>query len=193
MIEICSEDVCTVVSAAKSLTQTLIPEVYRLYDGNKPGTLEAPVSICSGTWGMLLIADKEKGRIFTARLHYPVDAGVCLSGLDIPISITYVEGLLFIIESGQRRIACFDFTGKNVLNPDRMTVKQLQDALKARGLLHNAEKLKRRELEERLSEWIENQNKKDGFPSANEKLEVNKLRVFAIWKSRISQVNGHQL
>ena len=50
MIEICSEDVCTVVSAAKSLTQTLIPEVYRLYDGNKPGTLGASVSICSGTW-----------------------------------------------------------------------------------------------------------------------------------------------
>ena len=50
-----------------------------------------------------------------------------------------------------------------------MTVKQLQDALKARGLLHNAEKLKRRELVERLSEWIEKQNKKDGFPSANEK------------------------
>ena len=66
MIQICSEDVCTVVSAAKSLTQTLIPEVYRLYDGNKPGTLGAPVSICSGTWGMLLIADKEKGKIFTA-------------------------------------------------------------------------------------------------------------------------------
>ena len=58
--EICSEHVCTVVSAAKSLTQTLIPEVYRLYDGNKPGTLGAPVSICSGTWGMLLIADKGK-------------------------------------------------------------------------------------------------------------------------------------
>ena len=66
-----------------------------------------------------------------------------------------------------------------------MTVKQLQDALKARGLLHNAEKLKRRELVERLSEWIENQLTK--------KLEVDKLRVFAIWKSRISQVNGHQL
>ena len=131
MVEICSEDVCTVVSAAKSLTQTLIPEVYRLYDGNKPGTLGAPVSICSGTWEMFLIADKEKGKIFTARLHYPVDVGVCLSGLDIPISITYVEGLLFIIESGQHRIACFDFTGKNLLNPDRMTVKQLQDALKA--------------------------------------------------------------
>ena len=77
--------------------------------------------------------------------------------------------MLFIIESGQHRIACFDFTGKNLLNPDRMTVKQLQDALKARGLLHNAEKLKRRELVETLSEWIENQNKKDGSPSANEK------------------------
>ena len=35
--------------------------------------------------------------------------------------------------------------------------------------MHNAEKLKRRELVERLSEWIKNQNKKDGSPSANEK------------------------
>ena len=85
----------------------------------------------------------------------------------------------------------FRFYRQNLLNPDRMTVKQLQDALKARGLLHNAEKLKRRELVEKLSEWIENQNKKDGSPSDNEK--TGSRQVKRICYLEISQVNGHQL
>ena len=75
VIEICSPEVRQGLQKVQWLVQSLVPEPFRLhvYDGNKQGVLETPVCVCPASWGTLLVADKERGKIFSARLHYPVD------------------------------------------------------------------------------------------------------------------------
>lgn len=80
VIEICSPDVQEGLANAKLIVQTLIPEVYRIYEANKEGVLRSPVSVCPAFWGTVLISDKDKGKIFSARLHYPVDVTEVVSG-----------------------------------------------------------------------------------------------------------------
>ena len=89
------------VCRANWIVQTLVPEVYRLYHGNKEGVLKSPVSVCPASWGTLLVADKEKGKILSARLHYPVDVVEIVSGLSCPVAITYRHGLLLIADVGK--------------------------------------------------------------------------------------------
>ena len=88
VVEICSPEVRKGLQRANWIVQTLVPEVYRLYDGNKEGVLKIPVSVCPASWGTLLVADKEKGKILSARLHYPVDVVEIVSGLSCPVAIT---------------------------------------------------------------------------------------------------------
>ena len=75
------------------------------------------------------------GRIFFARLHYPVDVTEVITGLNNPVGIAYNEGLLLIAELGKKRIVCCDLTGDYFLNPEKMMVKQLRKALNDRKLL----------------------------------------------------------
>ena len=135
VVEICSPEVRKGLQRVNWIVQTLVPEVYRLYDGNKEGVLKSPVSVCPASWGTLLVADKEKGKILSARLHYPVDVVEVVTGLSCPVAIAYSHGLLLIADVGKQRIVCSDLTGDHFLNPDKMTVKQLRKALKDRQLL----------------------------------------------------------
>ena len=73
--------------------QTLIPEVYRICEANKEGVLRSPISVRPAIWGTILISDKEKGKIFSARLHYPVDATEVVSGLNNPEGIAFISPL----------------------------------------------------------------------------------------------------
>ena len=146
VVEICSPEVRKGLQRANWIVQTLVPEVYRLYDGNKEGVLKIPVSVCPASWGTLLVADKEKGKILSARLHYPVDVVEIVSGLSCPVSITYRHGLLLIADVGKQQILCSDLTGDHFLNPEKMTVKQLRKALKDRRLLPPGNNSKKGEL-----------------------------------------------
>ena len=60
IVEICSPEVRKGLQRANWIVQTLVPEVYRLYDGNKKSVLKSPVSVCLASWDTLLVADKEK-------------------------------------------------------------------------------------------------------------------------------------
>ena len=62
VIEICSPEVRKALERVNCIAQTLVPEVYRIYDGNKKDVLSNPVSVCPATWETLLMADKEKGK-----------------------------------------------------------------------------------------------------------------------------------
>ena len=121
VIEICSPEVQQGLANAKLIVQTLIPEVYRIYEANKEGVLRSLVSVCPAFWGTILISDKDKGKIFSARLHYPVDVTEVVSGLNNPVGIAFKAGLLLIAELGEKRIACCDLTGEYFLNPEKMT------------------------------------------------------------------------
>ena len=119
VVEICSPEVRKGLQKANWIVQTLVPEVYRLYDGNKEGVLKSPVSVCPASWGTLLVTDKEKGKILSARLHYPVDVVEIVSGLSCPVAITYRHGLLLIADVGKQPIPCSDLTGDHFLNPEK--------------------------------------------------------------------------
>ena len=69
VIEICSPEVQQGLTNAKLIVQTLIPEVYRIYEANKDGVLRSPVSVRPAFWGTIRISDKDKGKIFSARLQ----------------------------------------------------------------------------------------------------------------------------
>ena len=108
VLEICSPEVRKGLHRVNWIVHTLVPEVYRLYDRNKEGVLKRPVSVCPASWGTLLVADKEKGKIFSARLHYPVDVVEIVAGLSCPVAITYSHGLLLITDVGKQQIVCSD-------------------------------------------------------------------------------------
>ena len=155
VVEICSPEVRKGLQRANWIVQTLVPEVYRLYDGNKEGVLKIPVSVCPASWGTLLVADKEKGKILSAHLHYPVDVVEIVSGLSCPVAITYRHGMLLIADVGKQPILCTDLTGDHILNPEKMTVKQLRKALKDRRLLPPGNNSKKGELQKALKSWMD--------------------------------------
>ena len=154
VIEIGSPDVQQGLANAKLIVQTLIPEVYRIYEGNKEGVLRSPVSVCPAFWGKILISDKDMGKI-SARLHYPVDVTEVVSGLNNPVGIAFSDGPLLIAELGEQRIACCDLTGEYFLNPEKMTViKQLLKALNDRKLFRQGDRSKKSELQKVLKRWM---------------------------------------
>lgn len=155
VIEICTPEVRQGLLNTTFIVQTLIPEVYRIYDANKDGVLRSPVSICPASWGTILISDKDRGKIFSARLHYPVDVTEVVTGLNNPVGIAYNEGLLLIAELGKNQIVCYDLTGDYFLNPEKMTVKQLRKALNDRKLLEKGDKSKKEELQKKLRTWMD--------------------------------------
>ena len=103
----------------------------------------------------LLISDKDRGKIFSARLRYPVDVTEVATGLNKPVDISYNEGLLLIAELGKNRIVCCDLTGDYFLNPEKMTVKQLRKALNDQKLLQTGDKSKKGELQKMLRAWMD--------------------------------------
>ena len=108
VVEICSPEVRKGLQRVNWIVQTLVPEVYRLYDRNEEGVLKCPVSVCPASWGTLLVGHKEKGKIFSTRLHYPVDVVEIVAGLSCPVAITYSHGLLLITDLGKQQIVCSD-------------------------------------------------------------------------------------
>lgn len=85
LIEICSPEVQQGLANAKLMVQTLIPEVYRIYEANKEGVLRSPwVSVCPAFRETILISDKDNGKVFLARLHYPVDVTEVVTGSNKP-------------------------------------------------------------------------------------------------------------
>lgn len=74
MLEISSQAVRNVINdKVETVTNTIIPEKFRIYEGNKKGVLDSPTAECLGPFGSIYIADTAKGKLFSARLHYPVD------------------------------------------------------------------------------------------------------------------------
>ena len=102
----------------------------------------SPVSVSPVFWGTILISYKDKGKIFSAHLHYPVDVTEVVSGLNNPVGIAFKDGLLLIAELGEKRTACCDLTGEYFLNLEKMTVKQLSKALNDRKLLRQGDRSK---------------------------------------------------
>ena len=143
----------TIQEKGGTATETLIPEKYRIYEANKPGTLVSPVALCLGPNSIMFMADVAQGKIFSAKLHYPVDISELCAGLSNPIALCYTNGMLLIAESGASVLKCVDFECRNVYNPESMTLKQLGKALRERGLWQPQLK-KKNEMQLMLRNWL---------------------------------------
>lgn len=127
-LEICSPEVQNVIKqhVKTSVVETIVPEKYRLYDGNKTGVLQNPTGVFVGSHGAIFVADTTKGKVFSARLHYPVDVSEVCSSLEQPISVAYSGGVLYVAEKINGSVVCIDIEENTVLKPMKMTVVQLQ-------------------------------------------------------------------
>ena len=68
MLEISDHMVRNIVSTgAPYITETLILEKYRLYEGNKEGVVSSPSGICLASPGTFLFTDSREGKL--AILH----------------------------------------------------------------------------------------------------------------------------
>ena len=145
MLEISSASVRQVIQTnVDTITDTLIPEKFRLYEGNKKGVLTNPSAVCLGPHGQLFLVDSCKGQLFSARLHYPVDVTEICSSLRIPLAVTYRQGVVYFAEYSGGKISYIDLEGKTVYNPEKMTVKELKVVLKDLKLLRGGERALKR-------------------------------------------------
>mgnify|MGYP001798019286 CR=1 FL=1 len=156
-LEICSPAVQTVIKEhiKTSVVETIVPEKYRVYDGNKTGVLQNPTGVCVGPHGTIFVADTTKGKVFSARLHYPVDVSEVCTSLEQPASVAYGDGVLYVAEKITGSVVCIDIEGNTVLNPMKMTVAQIQKCLKDRNMFHpDDRKLKKAALQKKLEDWL---------------------------------------
>jgi hypothetical protein len=145
-----------------SVVVELIPERVSFWTGNRPGVIKSPTSACTADFGFIAFTDIERGILFIADNHSPVNVSVLVQQLDRPDCVTYANGLLMFAETGQRkRLLCVDLAGKHVLAPDRMKVAQLRDACKELKL---DSKGKKDELVRRLNKWLEDNKEHAAAP-----------------------------
>ncbi|VDI39501.1 Hypothetical predicted protein [Mytilus galloprovincialis] len=96
-----------------------------------------------------------KANCFSARLHYPVDVVEITGKLNHPIGVAYTKEVIYVSDLTEKAIFFLDLKGNSVYDPDRMTIKQLQKALKDQGLWENKDRtLKKADLQQKLQKWI---------------------------------------
>ena len=101
-----------------------MPEKYRITDDNKKGILKSPVGITMGPLGNVFISDVGTGKILKVRAsHYPASVAV---EVDSSVGIALYNGVLYIAESRKSTTVCKNLTGETIVDPSKLTVKQLQ-------------------------------------------------------------------
>lgn len=130
MLEISSAPVRQVIQTnVDTITDTLIPVKFRLYEGNKKGVLTKSPAVFLRPYGQLFLVDSCKGNLFSARLHYAVDVTDIRSSLRMPLAVTYGQGVVYVAEYSRSKISYIDLEGKMVYNPEKMTIKELKGVL----------------------------------------------------------------
>lgn len=130
LLTINKESVRMVVAGVSYITQTLIPEPYRLYKGNARGVLDHPTGLCIVPEGKLFVADNSKSRVFQGRLHYPVDVSEVNGSLKNPQGLSYLNNVLYVADTGNKRVAYLPLSSSVFLKPSSMKVSELRQPLK---------------------------------------------------------------
>ena len=141
VLRLCSPAVLKVLSSAKSVVHTLIPDKFRPIDSNKAGLYPHPICICLGPNGKFFFLDysplKKETKLCLADLHNPVRVNVMKSGLRDAKSMLYLKskGVALVVEKGKNAVTVVEVKRKITLTPPALkTKKSLQDALASRGL-----------------------------------------------------------
>ena len=163
LLLISQDSILKTVSQVASIVQTLIPETFHLHKGNSRGALEHPVSICCASQSKLLIVDRAKPKLFCARMHYPFDVEVVAKGLRDPSSVIFLEGAAYVADSGNKRVGFVTLSKAVFLEPKKMKVDDLHEAVEKRGIPCTARTKK--PMAEALQKWITSQQKAGGMQS----------------------------
>ena len=91
--------------------------------------MSSPSGICLASPETFLFTDSREGKLYSARLHYPVDVVELSSSLCTPLGVAFKDGVAYIVDDGNSRIAYCDLSGKIVYDPTRLTVKELKKVL----------------------------------------------------------------
>ena len=140
----------------KILPHTVVPEKYRIIDDNKKGILKSPVGMTMGPLGNVFISDVETGKVVKVRASlYPASVAIEVDSLDCPVGIAYNNCVLYIAESRKSAIVYKDLTGETVVEPSKLTVKQLQTKLKDAAAWDDSDKKKSKmSLKEKLQKIL---------------------------------------
>ena len=159
LLTINKESVRMVLVGVSYITQTLIPEPYRLYKGNARGVLDHPTGLCIAPEGKLFVADNSKSRVFQGRLHYPVDVSEVNGSLKNPQGLSYLNNVLYVADTGNKRVAYLPLSSSVFLKPSSMKVSELRLALEERQIPTTG--LQKKSMVARLNEWIANARRKN--------------------------------
>ena len=128
-------EVLATISGVDRITHTMVPEKFRVCDGNKQGVLQQPMVICAGPLCNIFVSDANKGIVLKVRgSHYTANVDVILNNLKSLIGLAYVKGVLFVAERDTDGIVFKDITGETVLNTAEMTVAKIKKKLKELSL-----------------------------------------------------------
>lgn len=137
--EVSSPEVCCALKKVKRVVHTLIPEMFRLYESNKPGVLKHPIQTCMGPESSILVIDHTKGMMCKGRLHYPMDVTVQMKGLKKPEGVWYSSGVAFVANTGNNEILYQDLGNVTRLKVSALKKKELHDECLKRGLTDSTE------------------------------------------------------
>ena len=152
LLTINKESVRMLLASVSRITQTLIPEPYRLYKGNARGVLDHPTGLCIAPEGKLFVADNSKSRVFQGRLHYPVDVSEINGSLKNPQGLAYLNNVLYVADTGNERVAYLPLSSSVFLKPNSMKVSELRPVLEERQIPTAG--LQKKDMVARLKEWI---------------------------------------
>ena len=149
----------------------------------KKGILKSPVDITMGPLGNVFISDVGTWKILKVRAsHYPASVAVEVDSLDCPVGIAFNKGVLFIAESGKSATVYKDLTGETVVDPSKLTVKQLQTKLKDAAAWEDSDRRKsKKSLKEKLQKILnEKASKKKTMVRNQLQLEWNIIHPLSL-------------
>ena len=158
-----SKAVANIIQRMKYLVHTLVPEMFwKEYGNNKEGVLEHPISVSTGGFGSMFLADFTAATLVKARLHNPVDVQVLSRTVTRPTCVHYKKGVVFVAE--ETAVLYLDVGNVVRLNPKVLRKAQLESELQKRKLIGGGDKLTVAEMRSKLTLWLKSntpQTKRD--------------------------------
>ena len=113
-----------------------------------------PSVICLGPHRQLLLVDASRSKVFSARLHYPVDVTEKCNGLNTLLAVVYRAGVVvYVAEYTGSKVSSINLEGKTVYNPERITVKDMKVILKDLKLAERDKNNKKKDQQQKQSNW----------------------------------------
>ena len=124
IVKLSHPNVIQALDKVEYVVHTLVPERYRFWKSNQPGTYTLHTAICMGPLGKVLFIDYATNKLVQLRLHYPSDLNV-LCQVDDQVqpyqSLCYSAGVVYVATI--RNIFFHDMANKVVMKVSKLKSK----------------------------------------------------------------------